>query len=131
VNQDENSAEHLPHPELVSDEWRHAMIPWKEGGRLYTYLLPPGVEAQPGWMAMVEGPKGQPFCFPIASIEPHTPTQFQCKPICNVYHPDDWHLMCEAAGAAQGVPTAKPEISMNEDYPKWKAEAADMYVEGR
>lgn len=110
---------------MTENVWRHAMVPWKEGGRAYTYLLPPDLPAEIGDTAMVEGPKGNAFCFPIVDIVPHTPTTFQCKPVCNVFSAELWAEM------KQAEQTEKPTVSMDERYPEWKAEAANMFVEGR
>lgn len=130
-DQEQQQAHEAGTPELDVNSWRHAMIPWKEGGRLYTYLIPPGIEVTPGDTAMVEGPKGQPMTFTVQEVLPHEPTTFRCKPICNVWDAQTWTQMKIAAGAPLNLPEGKPEISMHEDYPKWKAEAEEMFVEGR
>lgn len=110
---------------MSENVWRQAMIPWKEGGRTYTYLLPPDLPAEVGDTAMVEGPKGNAFCFKIVEIKEHTPTTFQCKPVCNVFSAEVWAEMCQAEQ------TEKPTVSMDERYPEWVTEAASMFVEGR
>lgn len=107
-------------PELDSTQWRHAMIPWKEGGRLYTYLIPPGAEPSVGDMALVEGPKGNWLIFPIAEITPHEPTQFQCKPIANYCTPEQY----------EELRLAEAKLQPADEYPEWKVQAADLFVEG-
>lgn len=129
-NQNENSTAPSGPPAqssqpLTSDSWRHALIPWKEGGKPYTYMLPPGIECAPGYWAMVVKPNGTPSVFQITSIEDHTPTTFQLKPIANCWSDEQWQEMVQAAHPE------KPAISMHEDFPQWTTEVADMFVEGR
>ena len=114
-----------PESHLDTSLWRHALIPWKPGGREYTYLVAPGVECQAGFWAMVLMPNGKPNVFQVASMQPHEPTTFQCKPIANCWSDKDYQEMVQAAHPD------KPTISMHPDYPQWLTEVADMFVEGR
>lgn len=129
--QNSTSAENSSKPELSSpshtdvETWRHALIPWKEGGKPYTYLVPPGVEIGAGWWAMVVKPNGTPSVFQVSEIQPHSPTTFALKPIANCWTDEQWQEMVQAAHPE------KPTISMHADFAEWVVQAADMFVEGR
>lgn len=116
-------------PELDPGEWRHALIPWKDGGKAYTYLVPPGVPCVPGDWALIERPNGSLMFYQVQDVVAHEPTTFQLKPIANVWSNDEHQRMVQAV-SAQGE-GAKITILPQDDYERWKAEAADMFVEGR
>lgn len=119
-----NSPASSPSP-IDVNSWRHALVPWKEGGREYTYLVPPGIECEAGYWVMIEKPNGTPSVFQVKEILPHEPTTFKCKPICQSYPDEQWQEMVQASHPE------RPALSMHPDYPQWVVEAADMFVEGR
>lgn len=137
--------------ELDLNSWRHALAPWtqpKEGAdaKLYTYLLPPGIGCLPGDTIMVEGPKGGAKFLTVHDVTEHTPTLFQCKPVALVIPQAEWQAAqeeyngkvtdaIEQGASAEDIRQIgdrhRASWSMHEDYPKWKAAAADLFVEGR
>lgn len=114
--------------ELDPSEWRHALVPWKEGGKPYTYLIPPGMGMEPGDWCLVERPNGSFAMYQVAGVEPHEPTMFQLKPLAAA-----WSAATHAEMIRKSEDAGEPPIKIDPhpDYPRWKAEAADMFVEGR
>lgn len=105
-------------PSETKAPWRHVLAPWKEGGRTYTYLLPPEFpDLAPGDTIMVEAPKGGPKFLVVESIQDLAPMAFPCKPIANVWSKENWATM--QAEAEDLGPDDAPTISMNENYPSW------------
>lgn len=94
--------------------WRLILAPWAEGGRLYTYFLPPDFpDASPGDVVLVEGPKGQPKFLILAEVKDMEPLEFPAKSIANCWPKADYD-----AAKEEGL-----GLSMHEDYPKWQVAA--------
>jgi hypothetical protein len=99
----------------MNEGWRIAKAPWAEGGRLYSYLLPPELdEITVGDTVLVEGPKGQPKFLTLAEVEEWQPLPFPCKVVANAWSREDYEQALEE----------EQELSHHENYPKWHGLAA-------
>jgi hypothetical protein len=101
----------------MTSKWRLVLAPWTEGGRLYTYFLPPlDYEVDVGDVVLVEGPKGQPKFLVIAEIKDLEPLPFPAKSIANA-----WQLHTYNTAKEEGE-----TLSMHPDYPKWQVLAGRL-----
>ena len=123
------------------DVWWQVLAYWKSDntGRLYTYLVPPGVGIVEGDWFLVEDPKGGTKTLRAFELRETFPVNFLCKPIGNVLSPDEKATI--PAQFPDGMATqddldamlrgALDANGLDDHYEEWKIEAHKMHVEGR
>lgn len=123
----------------LADVWWQVLAPWKSDGtgRMYTYLVPPGIELAPGQWFLVEDPKGGVKTLKATEVREHFPTAFLCKPIGNVLSADELAaaeadpVEGEEDGTEAAIKLALVAKGLHADYQAWKIEAQKMHAEGR
>jgi len=98
-------------------KWQLLLAPWKDGGRLYTYLLPPALSHIKFLdIVMVETPKGTPMFLVTKEVQELTPHSFPLKPVAN-----GWSSAEFVKALAEGQ-----LLSMHKAYPEWLGAAAKI-----